>query len=117
MAESNPLRDAAEVIAVEMVRAAFAHLPAERAAGAMAMADTEPIRRMVEAVTVEAYGQGNLRGIAKGRRELEREMEADWSPIAERVRASAGAPSFEELERARNGLTESDYTGGPVPTW
>jgi hypothetical protein len=114
---SNPLAEASEVIAVEMIRAAFAHLPAERAAGAMAMADTEPIRRLLEASIVEAYGQGNLRGIARGRLELEREMADDWRPIAARVRGFANAPTHEELEQRRDEFVAANYQGGPVEPW
>lgn len=110
------LAAAAEHIAVTMVQAAFAHLPAERSAGALAMARTEPMARMLQAITVEAYSEGRTAGVRSGRLELEREMENDWSPMAERVRASAGSPSFEELERLRSGQG-GNYPGGPVAQW
>lgn len=115
------LAAAAEHIAVTMIREAFAHLPAERASGAMAMANTEPMRKMLQAVTVEAYSQGQEAGVRQGRLELEREMEDDWKPIAERVRQSAGAPTLAQLNewRAANGLNaqRADHPGGPVAPW
>ncbi len=110
------LEAAAEHIAVTMIRAAFEHLPPERAAGALAMADTAPIRRMLQASVVEAYSQGREAGVRQGRLELEQEMEDDWKPISERVRNSAGTMSHSEKELAaeRCGGT---YTGGPVQPW
>lgn len=119
------LEAAADHIAVTMIREAFAHLPAERRAGALAMAKTEPMSRMLRAITVEAYSQGQEAGVRQGRLELEREMEDDWKPIAERARQSARAPSVEDRRRyqqeaviqqiARQGGIE--YRGGPVPQW
>ncbi len=110
------LAAAAEHIAVAMIRAAFEHLPAERAAGALAMANTEPIRRMLQASVVEAYTQGSEAGRRQGRLELEREMEDDWKPISERVRNSAGTMTHAEKELAaeRCGGT---YPGGPLEPW
>ena len=110
---------AAETIAVTMIREAFAHLPADRAAGALAMARTEPLVRMLTAITVTAYDAGRSVGIRQGRLELEREMEADWRPVAERVRAQAGSPSHDELQLSRWELADGKhlYRGGPVESW
>lgn len=114
----TPVDDPAEVIAVTMIEAAFAHLPAERAAGALAMADVGPIQRMVEAIACSAYAEGNLKGIARGRLDLEREMEEDWKPIAERaVRTAVRMPARAEIECRRNGCAGSEYMGGPVAAW
>ncbi len=89
------------------------------------MAKTEPMRRMLQAITVEAYSEGKKAGVRTGRLELQREMEDDWRPVAERVRQSAGAPSVADRARyeweaavqqiARQGGIE--YTGGPVEAW
>lgn len=113
------LAAAAEHIAVTMIREAFAHLPAERAAGAMAMANTEPMRAMLQAVTVEAYSQGQEAGIKQGRLELEREMEDDWKPIAERARQSASQPSLADRNRLEQEAYKChpEYLGGPVAQW
>lgn len=113
------LEAAAEHIAVTMIQAAFAHLPAERAAGAMAMANTEPMRTMLQAVTVEAYSQGQEAGVRQGRLELEREMEDDWRPIAERVRQSASQPSVDDRKQAQMDafFRQPEYLGGPVAPW
>lgn len=115
---STVLEAAAEHIAVTMIQAAFAHLPAKRAAAALAMAKTEPISRMLRASILEAWQQGEMSGARRGRLALEQEMEDDWKPIAERVRQSAGAPSRVQLEHIRNekcGGTE--YKGGAVAAW
>jgi hypothetical protein len=112
----NVLEAAAEHIAVAMVRAAFEHLPAERSAGALAMANTEPIRRMLQASVVEAYSQGREAGHKQGRLELEQEMEDDWKPIAERARASAGQMSFAEREASAE-KCGGTHPGGPVSAW
>jgi hypothetical protein len=112
----NVLEAAAEHIAVTMIRAAFEHLPPERAAGALAMADTEPIQRMLQASVVEAYSQGREAGVRQGRLELRREMEDDWKPLSERIRNSAGTMTRaeRESEAERRG---GDYRGGPVDPW
>lgn len=114
------MQAAAEHIAVTMIQAAFAHLPAERSAAALAMAKTEPIQRMLQASIVEAWNEGEKVGNRRGRLELEQEMSDDWKPIAERVRQSAGMPSRLDLERAeaeRLAQRGGDYKGGPVAAW
>jgi len=113
------LAAAAERIAVTMIQAAFAHLPAESVAGALAVAKTQPVRRMIQAITVEAYAQGKEAGVRHGRLELQREMEDDWRPIAERVRGQANRPSREELAilRAEAAASGGNHPGGPVPQW
>src|SRR5690349_9596202 len=103
-----------------MIREAFAHLPADRAAGAMAMAQLEPMARMLTAITVTAYDAGLQNGVRQGRLELEREMEDDWRPVSERIRQSAGAPSKADRERYEREAviqTNAVYTGGPVESW
>lgn len=113
------IEQAAEAIAVAMIREAFAHLPPDRAAGAMAMARTEAMERMLRAITVTAYDAGRSVGIRQGRAELEAEMEADWRPVAERVRAQAGSPTHEELQILRYEVATGKprYRGGPVEAW
>jgi hypothetical protein len=117
------IEQAAETIAVTMIREAFAHLPADRAASALAMAQIEPLAQMLTAIGMTFYEAGWQHGVRRGRLELEKEMEADWKPVAERVRAQAGSPSHRELERSRayhdpsTRYPRTRYTGGPVETW
>lgn len=112
------LEAAAEHIAVTMIQEAFAHLPAERRAGALAMAKTEPMSRMLRAITVEAYFQGQQAGLRQGRLALEREMEDDWKPVAERARQSASSPSLADRKRYEKEAEPAvEYRGGPVQQW
>lgn len=110
---------AAEVIAVTLIHKAYEHLPPERVAGAISLAQTEPIARAVKAMVLEAWTEGEKAGRRAGRLELQVEMENDWRPIAERIRAQANSPSFKELERRRNDalIEGSPYAGGPVDVW
>lgn len=109
--------EAAEVIAVTLIQHAYAHLPDASRAGAIAQANTEPMRRMLAAITVEAYGEGLRVGMRRGRLDVQREMEADWTPMAARIRAQAGSPTYEDLERRWQDTPGGTYTGGPVSSW
>ena len=113
---SDVLTAAAEHIAVSLIREAYAHLPARRAAGAVSLADTEPLVRALKAITLEAYSEGMKAGVRRGRLELAREMEADWKPIAERVRSSAGQLTHAQRE-AESERCGGSHLGGPVPVW
>ena len=111
--------EAAQVIAVTLLQKAYEHLPARRAAKAVELADTEPMARAIKAMLLGWFTAGMTAGEQKGRRELAAEMEADWTPVSERIRAQAGSPSHEELQTRRvvsvNGASE--YMGGPVAPW
>lgn len=111
--------EAAEVIAVTLLQKAYEHLPARRAAKAVELANTEPMARAIKAMVLESYTAGLAAGERKGRRELAAEMEADWTPVSERIRAQANSPSHEELQLRRYELADSmpEYTGGPVAPW
>jgi hypothetical protein len=111
--------EAAAVIAVTLLHKAYEHLPPERVAGAVSLANLEPLEQALKAITLEAYSHGLDAGVKRGRRELEREMEDDWRPIAERVRAGAGRPSQVQLQEALRspGNNGPEYTGGPVEVW
>jgi hypothetical protein len=111
------MSEPAEQIAVAMLRAAYAHLPVGTIAGAIVKADLEPMTRILTAVTVTAYEEGRKRGIAKGRLDLEKEMEDDWRPIAERVRGGASSPSYDDLEQRWRETGATSYFGGPVEKW
>jgi hypothetical protein len=111
------MSEPAEQIAVTMLRAAYAHLPAETVAGAIVKADLEPMVRILTAITVTAYEEGRKRGVTQGRLELEKEMEEDWRPVAERIRAGAGSPSYDDLEQRWRETGASTYFGGPVEKW
>jgi hypothetical protein len=116
--EGRVITDAAEQIAATMIQKTFDHLPPVRAAGAIALANLEPLRDALAVLLLEGYDRGLRAGIERGRFELAREMEDDWRPIAERVRGSAGMPNRAELEAARDvPPVDPDYTGGPVPAW
>jgi hypothetical protein len=111
--------EAAEVIAVTLLRKAYEHLPPERTAGAVNLANIEPLKRALKAMILEGYSAGVAAGEKKGRRELEAEMTADWGPIARRVRGTASSLSFAELELLRYEPQDDmpEYTGGPVKPW
>lgn len=109
--------EAAQVIAVTLLHKAYEHLPPERVAGAVNLANTEPMARAIKAMVLEAATEGMRRGNAQGRAELEKEMEDDWRPVAERIRAQANSPSYSELERRMAAVPDSGYTGGPVAVW
>jgi hypothetical protein len=111
--------EAAEVIAVTLLQSAYAHLPAGRAAKAVELADTGPMARALKAMILEGWREGLAAGERKGRRELEVEMEADWTPVSERIRAQANSPSHAELQtkRAEPANSVPEYTGGPVAPW
>lgn len=108
---------AAEAIAVTLIQQAYAHLPDASRAGAIAQANTEPMRRALVAITLEAYSEGQKAGVRQGRLALQREMEADWTPLAAKIRAQAGSPTYEDLERRWQDEPCGTHPGGPVPLW
>ena len=75
--------------------------------------------RALKAMILEGWTAGLAAGERKGRRELAAEMEADWTPVSERIRAQANSPSLEELQtkRAEPANSAPEYTGGPVAPW
>lgn len=115
--ERQVMAEPAEQIAVVMLRATYAHLPVSVVAGAIEKARLEPMADILTAVTVAAYDEGLRKGIEKGRYDLGLEMEADWTPVAQRVRDGAGSPSRVELELLHGKGEESAYHGGPVEKW
>ena len=109
---------AAEHIAVSLIHQAYGHLAPDRIAGAVLLARSEPVAKAIKAMVLEAYHEGFKTGERRGRLELEREMAADWKPIAERVRGMANAPSQDELrQRREHQYGGPEYGGGPVEVW
>lgn len=107
------------MIAVALIQKAYAHLPDSSRAGAIAQADTAAIRDALKAITLEAYNAGLQSGLKRGRAELEREMEDDWKPVAERAVRQAVRPGRTEMQRAVDEFTNAgpEYFGGPVEAW
>ncbi|MFI5960468.1 hypothetical protein [Cryptosporangium sp. NPDC051539] len=78
-----------------------------------------------EAEWLAWYQAGVTAGYAQGRTDAERDMAEAWTPVAERIRASAGQATWAQLLAARDehqapdgsyraNPVADDYTGGPA---